>query len=134
MGERLKGTIPTLVIIVVSRLTGCVMPQTDLSWRMYRPTEGFYTSEVHAPRSLPVRTFLPTGYEPRYPYPLLVFFHGHGGSEEQVLAFAPDVSRRNYICISLRGPDRLDARPDGRSAFGWGQEGQCDAPIEDYVI
>ena len=59
------------------------MPHTNLSWRI-RPAEGFYTSEVHAPSRLPVLTFLPTGYEPNYPYPLLVFFHGHGSSEEQV--------------------------------------------------
>ena len=29
-----------------------------------RPTEGYYISEVRTPRPLPVRTFLPTGYEP----------------------------------------------------------------------
>ena len=51
-----------------------------------------------------VRTFLPTGYEPNYAYPLLVFFHGHGGNEEQVLRLSPRLSRRNYICIGLRGP------------------------------
>ncbi len=56
------------------------MAFADLSWRTFRPAEGFYTSEVEAPRRLPVRTFLPTGYEPKYPYPLLVFFHGQGGN------------------------------------------------------
>ena len=55
------------------------MPRTDLTWRTRRPEEGFYTSIVEAPESLPVRTFLPTGYEPNYPYPLLVLLHGHGG-------------------------------------------------------
>ena len=71
------------------------MPHTDFSWRTLRHAEGFYTSEVHTPDRLPVRTFLPTGYEPRYAYPLLVFFHGHGGCEEQVLRLAPRLSRRN---------------------------------------
>ena len=79
------------------------MPSTHLSWRAFRPAEGFYTSEVHTPQRLPVRTFLPTGYEPNYAYPLLVFFHGHGGSEEQILRLAPRLSRgaKRRICSSL---------------------------------
>jgi phospholipase/carboxylesterase len=110
------------------------MPHTDLSWRTFRPAEGFYTSEVQSPRRLPVRTFLPTGYEPRYPYPLLVFFHGHGGSEEQILRLAPRLSRRNYICIGLRGPEVLGARADGRIGYTWGPDGESNALIEDYVL
>src|SRR5262245_50679472 len=110
------------------------MPSLDLSWRTRRPAEGFYPSEVQAPHRLPLLTFLPTGYEPNYPYPLLVFFHGHGGSEEQVLQLAPRLSRRNYVAIALRGPDLLGPRPDGRPGYGWGGDGQYDTLIEDYVF
>src|SRR4051812_43602173 len=92
--------------------------------------EGFYTSHVQAPQGRPLRTFLPTGYEPNYPYPLLVFLHGHGGSEEQILKLAPRLSRRNYICIGLRGPRLAGARPDGEPAFSWGQDGNHDAEVE----
>jgi phospholipase/carboxylesterase len=109
------------------------MPYTDLSWRTFRPAEGFYTSEVHTPHRLPVRTFLPTGYEPNYPYPLLVFFHGHGGCEEQVLRLAPRLSRRNYVCIGLRGLELLGPRADGRLGYTWG-DGQYDTVVEDYVL
>src|ERR1700722_3421421 len=98
------------------------MAFTDLIWRTCRPAEGYYTSEVAFTRPLPVRTFLPHGYEPRYPYPLLVFFHGHGGNEEQILRLAPRLSRRNYISIGLRGPVNLGARPDGRVGYTWGDE------------
>ncbi len=110
------------------------MAFADLTWRAFRPAEGFYTSEVEAPRRLPVRTFLPTGYEPKYPYPLLVFFHGHGGSEEQILRLAPRLSRRNYICIGLRGPQLLGTRADGRTGYGWGSPGQYDTLLEEYVL
>src|SRR5262245_63559511 len=99
------------------------MPYTDVTCQVIRPKEGFYTSELAAPaapRPLPVRTFLPTGYEPRYPYPLLVFFHGHGGNEEQILRLAPRLSRRNYVSIGLRGPVQLGTRRDGRLGFGRG--------------
>ncbi len=110
------------------------MPYTDLSWRMFRPAEGFYTSEVQTPRRRPIRTFLPTGYEPNYAYPLLVFFHGHGGNEEQILRLAPRLSRRNYICIGLRGSQLLGERADGQSGYAWASNGQCDVLVEDYVM
>ena len=110
------------------------MARTDFPACLFRPREGFYTSEVQAPRGWPLRTFLPTGYEPNYPYPLVVFLHGHGGSDEQMLRLAPRLSRRNYICISLRGPHPLGQRPDGRAAFTWGSDGDDDSQVEDYVL
>ena len=110
------------------------MPTTNLYWRTFRPPEGFYTTEVRSPHRLPVRTFLPTGYEPNYPYPLLVFFHGHGSSEEQVLRLAPRLSRRNYISIALRGPERVGPGPDGREGYTWASNSPCDAWVEDYVL
>jgi phospholipase/carboxylesterase len=110
------------------------MAPTDLSFCLTPPPEGFYNTEVPTPEGWPVRTFMPTGYEPNYPYPLLVFLHGQGGSEEQILRLAPRLSRRNYICIGLRGPRSLDQRPDGRPAYSWGLDGQNDAQIEEYVL
>src|SRR5579862_9807966 len=94
------------------------MAFTNLS--TLRPAEGFYTSEVHTPGPLPIRTFLPAGYEPRYPYPLLVFFHGHGGNEEQILRLAPRLSRRNYISIGLRGPVTLPTDSLRGQGYSWG--------------
>src|SRR5215471_2183293 len=114
--------------------TGCFMAYTALFWRTIRPAEGFYSSEVQAPRRLPVRTFLPTGYEPNYAYPLLVFFHGHGGNEEQILRLAPKLSRRNFICIGLRGPEPVGIRDDGREGYSWAPDAQCDAHQEDYIF
>jgi phospholipase/carboxylesterase len=110
------------------------MAYTDIAWRTFRPAEGFYTSEVQSPRRLPIRTFLPTGYEPNYAYPLVVFFHGHGGNEEQVLHLAPRLSRRNYICIGLRGHHALGERADGKPALSWGTDGTHDSQVEDYVL
>jgi phospholipase/carboxylesterase len=101
----------------------------DLTWKTFRPAEGFYTSEVEAPRPLPVRTFLPVNYEPRYPYPLLVFFHGQGGNEQQILRLAPRLSRRNYISIGLRGPVSLA----GHKNFSWGDSATIGL-VEDYLI
>ena len=110
------------------------MPITNLTWRKFRPAEGFYTSELQSLGRLPMRTFLPTGYEPNYAYPLLVFFHGHGSNEEQILRLAPRLSRRNYICVGLRGQQLVGERADGRLGYSWGRNGPCDPVVEDYVF
>ena len=109
------------------------MPFLDLSWQTFRPEEGFYTSEVETPRPLPIRTFAPVGYEPRYAYPLIVFLHGEGGNEEQILRLAPRVSRRNYVSIGLRGPVCLGPNRKGALGFSWGDAGHFDL-IEDYLL
>jgi len=110
------------------------MAPTNLPLLPCRPPEGFYTSEVGAPDSRPLRTFLPVGYEPNYPYPLLVFLHGHGSSEEAVLRLAPRLSRRNYVCIALRGPHLLAGRGGDPPAYSWGSDGQDDPVVEEYVF
>src|SRR5713101_7507361 len=78
------------------------MPRTNVKLPPECLAEGFYTSELETFRSQPVRTFLPTGYEPNYPYPLLVFFHGHGGNEDQIIRLAPVFSHPTSACIAPR--------------------------------
>jgi phospholipase/carboxylesterase len=110
------------------------MPRTLIASLML-PTEGVYESQLPHLQSLPVRTFLPTGYESKYAYPLIVFFHAHGGSDEQVLRFAPRISRRNCIYLSLQGPLALDRRDDdGLPAFGWGEPGEHDEQVTEYLL
>lgn len=98
-----------------------------------RPAEGFYASTLPSLNTLPIRTFLPTGYEPAYPYPLIVFFHGNHGSEEQVLNLAPRISRRNHIIISLRGPESLGPDATGRASYGWGGD-DSESLIQEYTV
>lgn len=110
------------------------MPRTLFSALML-PTEGVYASKLPHLRSLPVRTFLPTGYEPNYAYPLVVLFHQHGGSDEQVLRLAPRISRRNCIYLSLQGPVPLNLTDDdGLPAYGWGEPGEYDAHLGEYLL
>lgn len=109
------------------------MPHSTMTWHL-PPAEGFYTSELPTMHANPVRTFLPTGYEPNYPYPLVVLFHGHAGSDEQVLRLAPRISRRNYICISLRGPLSAGLNEEGVPVFGWGTDGEHDSFVEEYLL
>ncbi|HJZ58492.1 MAG TPA: dienelactone hydrolase family protein [Gemmataceae bacterium] len=109
------------------------MPDINTHWRTDRPGEGFYTTLLPTHPDRPVRTFLPSDYQPRYPYPLVVLLHRHGGNEEQVARLAPRLSRRNFIAISLRGPQELGRHAGGWAAFGWGPAAAADS-IEDYLL
>ena len=61
--------------------------------------------------SLPARTrithphilFSPMHYEPKYAYPLLVWLHGTGGDERQLMQIMPLISTRNYVAVAPRG-------------------------------
>ena len=95
--------------------------------------ERVFHSQLDEAGRMPVSLFLPQCYEPRYPYPLLVFLHGHGEQETQWIDAVPELSRRNYICIGLRGLHPVVCR-DGRTGYGWGRHRRCDSAIEDYVL
>src|SRR3954454_4643548 len=64
---------------------------------------------------------VPQRYEPNYPYPLLVLFHGRGGDEQQMVRSMPALSWRNYVRLRLRGPE-----PGVRRGRG---EGYGGAPV-----
>jgi len=71
--------------------------------------------------SLVESTFVPQRYEPNYPYPLLVLFHGRGGDDQQMVRSMPALSWRNYVGLSLRGTQPWIRR--GRlEGYGWGAE------------
>jgi phospholipase/carboxylesterase len=69
--------------------------------------------------SLVEARFIPQRYEPNYAYPLLVLFHARGGDEQQMVRSMPALSWRNYVGLSLRGPEAVNKR--GRlEGHGWG--------------
>ena len=61
--------------------------------------------------SLPAKTrlthphilFSPMHYEPNYTYPLLVWLHGTGSDERQLMRIMPLISMRNYVAVAPRG-------------------------------
>ena len=64
-----------------------------------------------AKASLPAKTqmthphilFSPMHYEPEYAYPLLIWLHGTGGDERQLMRIMPNISTRNYVAVAPRG-------------------------------
>jgi len=74
--------------------------------------------------------FGPIHYESGYAYPLLVWLHGLGGNERQLLHVMPQISLRNFVAVAPRAthefdvPPREDAKDQGHRAtgtkvFGW---------------
>ncbi len=94
------------------------------------PVEGFRSVALPGHPTRPFRVYLPTDYQPKYAYPLVVLFHADGECEEHAARLVPLLSRRNYIALCLRGPANLSTRSDGRPAFGWAgltDRGACAA-------
>ncbi|MGE3819408.1 MAG: alpha/beta hydrolase [Isosphaeraceae bacterium] len=71
--------------------------------------------------SLVETRFVPQRYEPNYAYPLLVMFHARGGDEQQMVRSMPAMSWRNYVGLSLRGPE-VHTRRGRHEGFGWGAD------------
>jgi len=53
---------------------------------------------------LPYTLFAPLHYEPNYAYPLVIWLHGPGDDERQLLRVMPLVSMRNYVSVGPRAP------------------------------
>ncbi|MCU0958817.1 MAG: alpha/beta hydrolase-fold protein [Pirellulaceae bacterium] len=76
--------------------------------------------------------FAPLHYERNYAYPLVVWLHGPGQDERQLLRIMPEVSMRNYVAVAPRGPQ---ARGAVRGAgYGWSLDDDLLVAIENAVF
>jgi len=64
----------------------------------------------------PQAVFAPLHYEARYAYPLIVWLHGPGGDQRQLLRIMPVVSLRNYLAVAPQG---ILTQPDEK--YKWEQ-------------
>jgi phospholipase/carboxylesterase len=83
------------------------------------PTDGFRTVTLSGAPGRTVSVYLPTDYQPKYAYPLVVLFHPEGASADGAARLVPLLSARNYVVLCVRGAGRRGPRADGRPAFGW---------------
>ena len=97
-------------------------PFVQSTWRSAKSTSDvqsglFSTSSQDTVYSL----FAPLLYAPGYSYPLIIWLHGHGSDERQLMRVMPLINLRNYVAVAPRGtligPD--GKRPAG--CFGWQQ-------------
>lgn len=86
------------------------------------------TTDVIQSIQRPISTYLPTQYEQRYAYPLVVLFHAEECSNESAISYAPRISDRNHIAISMRGPKLLNS--NGNASW----DGQTVDELEEDVV
>jgi phospholipase/carboxylesterase len=92
-------------------------------------------TQTRSPRSIsvPLRTdqphclMVPQHYERNYAYPLLVWLHDCGGTEQELKQIVPLVSLRNYVSLAVRGTCELER------GFGWGDCGESLLAAESRV-
>jgi phospholipase/carboxylesterase len=77
----------------------------------------FTTSSQDSTHSL----FAPLRYTPSYPYPLIVWLHGHGSDERQLVRVMPLVSMQNYLAVAPRGTLIAASEAGKGECFGWQQ-------------
>jgi phospholipase/carboxylesterase len=83
-------------------------------------------------RDMVCALFGPIHYEARYAYPLIVWLHGPGDDERQLLRVMPVVSLRNYVAVAPRG---LLSAPDARrGGYGWDQDPEHIQQAEQRVF
>lgn len=81
-------------------------------------------------RDTPAALFMPLHYEPNYAYPLLVWLHGPGESEQQLKRIMPLVSMRNYVAVAPRG---VTTEPVNRQGWSWPTSAGAEASLEQRV-
>src|SRR5437868_9702525 len=101
------------------RQVACLRPRSNETMSSDRLSVPSHETTTAGAGPLAEARFVPQRYEPNYAYPLLVLLHARGGDEQQMVRSMPAMSWRNYVGLSLRGPEVVtrQGRPVG---FGWG--------------
>lgn len=89
----------------------------DVNYISLSDVERSLTADGH-----PTSLYIPDGYEPGYPYPLLVWFHGHGCNELEIQQLMPQISERNFFALGIRGSQAV--RRTIGTRFGWSDQSQ----------
>ncbi len=94
-------------------------PQSAASPATFEIESGLFSASqrdtIHA-------NFAPMHYTPGYAYPLLLWLHGPGGDERQLLRIMPLVSMRNHVGVAPRGT--LISSADEPPLYGWTHDEQ----------
>jgi phospholipase/carboxylesterase len=102
------------------------------------PLDNLSGSEVHveAPRAIETRpaVFCPLHYEPGYAYPLIVWLHDAGESEQVLRRVVPRISLRNYVAVAPRGTEALKRSSCNEEAFSWLHDADHVEQAEERVL
>jgi phospholipase/carboxylesterase len=78
--------------------------------------------------------FTPLHYEPNYAYPLVIWLHGPGNTDErQLLRIMPMISLRNYVAVAPRG-FHCDGQEPNPTSYDWPQTAEHIEEAENRVF
>jgi phospholipase/carboxylesterase len=77
----------------------------------------------------PATVFAPIHYERNYAYPLVVWLHGEGQDERQLVRLMPQLSLRNYVGVAPRGTQTHH----GGRGYRWSDDPSAFAAAEQRV-
>lgn len=103
-------------------------PQAD----NYVPQVEVGTASTVVHGDSPAMLFAPIHYERNYAYPLVVWLHGDGTDERQLLRLMPQLSLRNYVGVAPRAP-QAEAAGEVRSR-GWSRSLGDASAVEQAVF
>ena len=89
----------------MNRLASLASPQSTIA-AVRRSERALARNKTR--RELPQCVLVPQHYERNYAYPLVVWLHDAGGDERQLKKVMPLVSLRNYVSLSVRGPNAAE--------------------------
>ncbi len=96
------------------KISSPIVPSQDVANWFERqefslPAEQPLTATAHS-------CFAPIHYESGYAYPLIVWLHGPGSSEDELRQVMPLVSTRNHVAVAPRGTRHVDG---GNRTYNW---------------
>ncbi len=109
------------------------LPQCTVSPGAFEIESGVFSASqrdtIHA-------TFAPVHYTPGYAYPLLVWLHGPGCDERQLLRIMPLMSMRNHVGVAPRGTviSPVNSAAGEPPVYGWSNDEQGLQDAEQRVF
>jgi hypothetical protein len=82
----------------------------------------------------PCALFLPSEYQPKYTYPLILLLHDSGYSDWHSLANVPLLSSRNYLVLCPRGSQELNPDRYGHARWAWASRPEQELPYLQRLI
>lgn len=77
--------------------------------------------------------FAPLHYEPNYAYPLLIWLHGPGDNERQLMRVMPLISMRNYVAVAPQATLSESRRDLTVKAYDWA-EGEMHTSLAEQRV
>ena len=93
---------------------------------------GFFSTRSH---DTDIAVFAPMHYEPGYSYPLIVWLHGRGDDQRQLMRVMPHISMQNYVAVAPRGVVCTgQSDKQNRRGYGWQQSAEAVQRAEQSIF